>query len=279
MASLLGGAWATAQQQGNGQPAFETKAAATTSCASNTMLEGGSSYSNTGLASLFSLLRICAEHCPYILLNLKDENTDDNDIGNGHDNSVLLIRRALDSAVSSLLDPQYQVCWNSIAFLESIMDVLTRNSFLQEPQHVEEFRSRICPSILCTLLMGCTCGKIVSVALPDACRLLIRTWWLMSSNTTWRSSEDLLRSLVLQSLSSDCFLLGEEARATVLMYLCSHTSAQNRSTSEAKTTTTTSTSHEFERMVTQLWELHQHETPQALQNSDVVRRFCIQYQG
>jgi hypothetical protein len=240
MDSILGSTWASAQRQGNGQAAFETKVRPTLE--EHHSME---SVANAGLPSMWTLLGLCCEHCPYILLHLKLDDSP----------NALLLRRALDSAVSSLLlEPHLSL--SAIKYLESI---LAHANTPDQDLHflMEEFNARK-PSILYTLLMGCACGIVNVVALPDACRLFQRI--LISSNYSF----DDVRSLVLQALGPEHFLLGSNAQSTVYKICC-------------KLLRNEICLGEFESMMTEISRLHCLENdPITLQQSDAVRRFCSQ---
>ena len=242
MKMLLGPTWADAQQQGNGQDAFETKTRPVT-------VVENPKVSSAGLSSLFSLLRLCAERCPYILLQLRNGSSIDEDDENTDD--VLLLRQALDSAVPCLLHPQQELSLAAIYFFESTLSHCDSSDETVQHVVVEEFNSRIKPSILCTLLMGCACGKINILVMHDACRLLFK---LMQS-----LSNDDLQALVVQSLSPENFLLGDDVHRTVVSGIIDISLL------------------DLESMMTALWQFHQFEKPEALQRSENTQRFCQQY--
>jgi hypothetical protein len=241
MKMFLGPVWADAQQQGNGQPAFESKARPVT-------VVGNPRISSIGLPALFSLLRCCAERCPFFLLQLRDCSEDEGDENGG---GVLLLRRALDSAVPCLLDPQAELSVASISFVESIFAYSDSSDETVQHIIVEEFNSRVKSSVLCTLLMGCTCGKINASVIPDACCLLFKLIRPLSHAD--------LRALVEQSLNQDNFLLGKEVQRAVLSGIVDISLL------------------DLEKMMTSLWEFHHVETPEILQSSDAIQRFCQNY--
>mmetsp|Transcript_21105 Transcript_21105/g.44790 ORF Transcript_21105/g.44790 Transcript_21105/m.44790 type:complete len:1046 (-) Transcript_21105:2179-5316(-) len=250
--NLLGKAWATVEKQGKGQSASETK----------TKPEyNNADFCDVGLGPLFSLLRTCARLCPTYFFHIVDGVPDGNEgnYGDGSSSDLLMLRKVLDSAVSSIIDPQAEISIQAIAFLEAVVTLGTqaRNA----DKLAEEYNLRFKTSILRTLLRG-MCGIFQPVVVPDACRLFFQA--ISTSNL---STEE-LKVLLLTSLSQEHFFLGFEAWG-VLHERCLQRANGNISTA--------SSLEELEAMMTDMWQLHRFENIDAIERSDDVHAFCIRY--
>jgi hypothetical protein len=199
--------------------------------------------SNRALSAVFSLLRTCAERCPVFLLHLPAAPGLDR-----HED--LLVRRAVESAVACLLETDVATSKGAMAFLEST--VLLTQSSAEDVCHIaEEILSRVRANIVSALVMG-ACGKLNASTLEDAASLLQR---LLPS-----ASEE----MVLQALSNEHFKLGSRGRSVALGVFakCSRNELSNDQISE---------------FLQNIWELHQVERPEPLDESDSVSRFCKKY--
>jgi hypothetical protein len=236
--NLLGTTWTNSQRQGQGQPPFESKAEP---------VDDTRQTSNGALSAMFSLLRTCAERCPVFLLHLPaapglDRNED------------LLLRRAVESAVTSLLEPEVATSKGAVEFLEATV-ILTQSSSDDVRHIAEEILSRVKPNIFSALVAG-ACGQLNAATLDDAASLLRRI--LCAS-----SSPEVIYSLG-QSLGNEHFLLGNKGRSVVLSFLLK--SSRNETTNE-----------QVSEFLHTIWELHQIESPEPLEESDSVARFCKKY--
>jgi hypothetical protein len=237
--NLLGSTWTSAQRQGNGQPAFESKAEP---------VDDKRQVSNEALSAMFSLLKTCAERCPVFLLHLPAAPGLDRD-------EDLLLRRAVESAVTSLLEPEVATSKGAMEFLLATV-VLTQSSSDNVRHITEEILSRVRQSIVAALVLG-ACGKFNAATLGDAARLLRRILLAYPSAEETRSS-------LLQALSTEHFVLGAQAKNVSLECFlnCSRKAITNEKLSE---------------FLHSVWELHQVESPEPLEQSDSVAKFCKKY--
>jgi len=103
----LGSEWTSPKEQGQGQPAFESKPSP---------VRRSESMSNESLVGVFELLSICIDSCPNFLLLLP--------AGPGVDREEdMLIRRGLDSAVASLTDFDPAISRNAMIFLKKAVSI------------------------------------------------------------------------------------------------------------------------------------------------------------
>ena len=236
---VLGSTW-TSQRQGNGQPAFETKVSGVD--------DERRKNSNKALASMFSLLRVCAEQCPIFLLHLP--------AGPGLDrNENRLLERAVEATVVSLLEPDLDTSNGAIMLLD--VTVVLTQSFSDDVRDVaEDILARVRSNIVKALIVG-GCGKLNSSTLENASRLLRRL--LIASPS---SDENI--STLAQSVSDESIFLGPAGRETALQFLLQ--SSRNQNTDE-----------DVSEFFHDIWQLHQIDTMESLRNSDAVLRFCKKY--
>jgi hypothetical protein len=235
--NMLGTTWTNSQRQGQGQPPFETKAQP---------IEDARLITNSALPGIFSLLRTCAERCPVFLLHLPASPGLDR-----HED--LLLRRAVESAVASLIEPDVATSKGAMEFVESIV-VLTHSASENARHIAEDALSRVRPNIISTLVMG-ACGNLNAATLGCASRVLLKVLAVSPC------SEEELQSTLSQALSTDHFYLGTNARSMTLRVL--HKGCISEISEEVMT-----------QFLTDLWELHQVESLEALEGSDSVAKFC-----
>jgi hypothetical protein len=257
--SLLGSTWTNAQQQGNGQPAFESK---------SQLGDQGSLFlqvSRAALAPMLSLLKTCAEHCPIFLLHLPAAKDQDR-------NEDLLVRRAVESAVSSILDPDVDTSTSCMDYLESTLEMTTTISSSSSPsdpaatamirQSLEEILSKVRREMLNCILVG-VCGKFgTSSNLESAAKLLHRL--LGTYLTNMDEGRTSITTALSRTKNDNYFLLG--ARAQSVVTECLFKTCQNQVTVE-----------QLEDFVEHIWDLHHSDSAPALAESDSVGRFCQRY--
>ena len=260
---LLGSTWTSVQKQGNGESAFETKP----------KLEySNADFCNAGLAPMFSLLHTCAKRCPMFLLHILAEPDDDEaDYSNDSSSDLPMLRKAMDSAVSSIIHSEAEISIQAIAFLESVVSLATQSAINNTNNNntinialrklAEEYNFRFKTRMLRTLLRG-ICGMYQPVVVPDACRL-----FLHALSTSALSTEE-LKVLVLRGLSREHFFLGNRAWMVIYNFCL-----QCLRTTNSKTPSL----DEVENMMTGIWQLHRFENGDAIETSDIVHAFCIQY--
>lgn len=106
--NTLGTAWTLNKVQGQGQLSFESK----------TKPESEEKPTATDvLASIFTVLIACSKNCPTFLVYLPATPGGDRD-------DDRLISRAVDSAVSALVEPDFDVARTAILFLKSTVRIL-----------------------------------------------------------------------------------------------------------------------------------------------------------
>lgn len=236
---MLGSTW-TSERQGNGQPAYETKATAKSPSRRET--------SNRALASMFSLLRVCAEQCPIFLLNLP--------AGPGLDRlKDPLMRRAVDASVASLLESDVATSNGAIALLEATVN-LTQSLSDEVRDMVEEILSTVRSNAVTSLVVG-SCGKLHSGSLDNAARLL--RCMLVASPSLEENQSNLV-----QAIGNEKIFLGVHGKEVTLQFLLR--SSRNENTDD-----------DVSNFFHDIRELHQIETPESLQNSDAFVHFCKRY--
>lgn len=248
ISTMLGTTWTSTQHQGQGQPAFESKAAPA---------DSRKQISSRALLAMFSLLRVCTEKCPVFLLHLPaaaglDRNED------------LLLRPAVESAVASLLETDVDTCRGAMEFLEATL-ILSQSSSNDIRRIVDEILSRMWQNIISGLVVG-SCGKLRAVNLDDAASLLRRILLVSSSteSTSASTSYEETQSNLLQALASEHFLLGNNGRNACLHFL-------------TKSSRSDVTKEVLSKFLHDLWELHQTENAEAVAESDAVAKFCRKY--
>lgn len=191
----------SSERQGNGQPAFETKAAA-------------KSPGRRALAMMFSLLQVCAAQCPVFLLSLP--------VGPGCDRrDDLLMRRVVDAAVSSLLESDVATANGAMALLESAVN-LTQSVSDEIRDVVEGMLSRVRSDALTSLVVG-SCGKLNSGSLDNAARLLRRM--LVASPSLEENQSNLVKAI-----GNENVFLGIRGKEVTLEFLLQ--SSRNENTDE-----------------------------------------------
>ena len=240
----LGTTWTSPQRQGQGQPAFESKI--------EPMSDIHSRPTNEALPATFSLLRTCAERCPFFLLHLPagprlDRKEDS------------LYRRSVESAVASLIEADVDTSKSAMEYLESTVKLT--QSFSDDVRHgAEEVLTRVQSEIILMIVAG-SCGKLNYATLSDAANLLSRVLVVSTSSPSSRADTE---SNVIQALKHDHFWLGSRAQNVSLDVLMK-CSRNEISPSDLST------------FLAELWGLHQIEHSEALEGSELVERFCRKF--
>lgn len=251
---LLGPKWTNAQRQGNGQPAFESK---------SQPVDHGSFYvSNVALAPMLELLQTCAEHCPFFLVHLPTAKDQDR-------NEDLLVRRAIESAVSCILERDVSTATRGMQFLEASIRVAAEQSSdhanASTPlQPLEELLRRVREEVLTSILIG-VCGKFgTCTALNEASDLLHRLLQTYATNVD--ECRTTLLSVSALSNSHDHFWMGIQARSVILdgLFKC----CQNQITAM-----------QLRELTEAIWDLHHSDSIDALGDSDAVARFCQRFRS
>jgi len=269
--SLLGNDWVIDRvTQGNGQSAFETTKKSEASS------EAKSPCQRSGFASFFSFLSTSTIHCPAFLLHVlasaglevstaaHDTDSTDSMNDDSANAGVMVFRKALVSAVSSIIDVDSEISINAIAFLESVKTVASKsrtensNDNTTTRRLAGEYNLRFQSSMLSVLLRG-TCGVFQPFVIPRACRLLFHA--LSESFLT----EEEFKAIALKGLSQDHFFLGNRARNVV--YECCLLLLKKSNTAPSL--------HKLENMMTDVWRFHRFENIDTIQQSDAINAFCI----
>lgn len=258
---LLGRTWTSVQEQGNGQSAFESK----------TKLQYSSAdFCNVGLAPLFSFLRTCAKQCPTFLLHILAGGADGSDA-----TDLPMLRKALYSAVSSIIGAEAEISIQAIAFLESVVplrsqfatnntnddNAIVGNTVLRK--FSREFNINFQTDMLSTILRG-MCGMLQPVVVPHASRLLF------SALSTLRLSPAELKLVVVRGLKEH-FFLGNRAWCVIYDF-CLQFLRAGRTDADGSVLL-----DELENMMADVWQLHRFENLDTIERSDVVHAFCVQY--
>jgi hypothetical protein len=283
--NILGSAWTSVQTtQGNGQSASETKS-------KQPQLHKRVDYCSSGLAPLFSFLRTCIIHCPVFLLHVLASGgseggggggSSEDDYGDDDDTSdapgLIVLRKALDSAVSSIIDAEADISIRAIAFLESMVSLVANNSITNNNTNTistntttiqrmaGEYNLPFQTTMLSVLLQG-TCGMLQPFVVPEACRLLFHT---LSKSSL---SEEEFKVIVLRGLSQEHFFLGNRARSVVYEFCL----LLLRRSTNTDATETAPTRERLENMMTDVWRLHRFENVDTIERSDAVYAFCIRH--
>ena len=274
--SLLGKDWMIDRTtQGNGQSAFETTKK------SEALPKATLLCQRSGLPLFFSFLSTSTIHCPAFLLHVlasmgaeiatagdDTDSTDSTDSTNDDSATagVMVFRKALVSAVSSIINVEAEISISAIAFLESLKTVASKsktdnsNDNTAARRLAGEYNLRFQTRMLCVLLRG-TCGIFQSFVIPHASRLLFHT--LSRSLLT----DEEFKAIALQGLSQENFYLGNRARNVV--YECC--------ISLLKKSNTAPSLHKLENIMTDIWRFHRFENIDTIEHSDVVDAFCVQY--
>ena len=263
--NLLGRAWTSDQTQGNGQSAKETKS----------LPLKRANFNSSGLNPFFSFLRTCTIHCPGFLLHvLAFEGADGHDDENTNDApDLLMLRKVLGSAVSSIIDVEAEISVRAMSFLESVAFLAATANNAEATNNAAirrvagEYNLQFQTSMLSTLLRG-TCGRLQPFVVPNACSLLFHA--LSKSSLT----EEEFKVIVLRGLSQEHFFLGKRARSVVY----DHCLLLLRSSNTNATDTDTAPSLEsFENMMIGMWRLHRFEDVDMIERSDAAHAFCIRH--
>jgi hypothetical protein len=234
----LGSTWTSSQRQGQGQPPFESKAEP---------IEERPTSSDA-LSGMFTLLRTCAERCPIFLMHLPAASSLDV-------KEDMLHRRAVDAAVSSIIDGDTDASKSAMEYLESTVK-LTQSSSDDVRQIADNILSRVRWDLITTLLIG-ACGKLSASNIGQAADLFSTV--LTSSSSPGESD-----AIVFQALMHEGFLLGSDAQRVSLGVL--------RKVSRNEVVAT-----DLAIFLGDIWELHQVEYSESLEGSDAVAGFCRKY--
>jgi len=256
ISTQLGDTWTITKEQGNGQPAFESKSVPSRKSKEN--------VSNDSLAGMFSFVTICMDACPLFLFHLparpRLEPKDD-----------MLLRRAVESAVVSLNDCNPFVAGHAMKLLTAVftssMSLRRQNALQQQADATNQpnydelcaflsdaiSRSRL--TIIRSLLLGC-CGKMNRGLIGDAAELFVAILQVSSIKDA--------EANIVSALHQDFFLLGDPARNASLAVF-------------GRSTDRTAKSTELASFLEELWELHQVEDAGALPSSDAVAGFLRKY--
>ena len=279
--NLLGSDWISVQApQGNGQSASETKCR-------QPLPHKSATFCSSGLAPFFSFLRTCTIECPAFLLHILafegPESHDDESADDGP--GLLVFRKALETAVSSIIDVEGEISICAMSFLESVTSLAekananntetsdssitlpTKNAAIQRV--AGEYNLAFQTNMLSILLRG-TCGMLQSYVVPDACRLLVHA--LSKSHL----SEQEFKAIVKRGLSQDIFFLGNRARCVVFDF-CLPLLGRSNNNAAATTATTAPSLESMESMITDVWRLHRFEDVDMIERSDAVHAFCLRY--
>lgn len=105
--SSLGSAWNRPKEQGQGQISFEVR---------SKPRPDQRTTSPEALTHIYSLLETCARHSPFFLTHLPSAHGMDRDVDP-------LLNAAVESAVSSIVDEDVEVCRNALLFLKSTVSL------------------------------------------------------------------------------------------------------------------------------------------------------------
>lgn len=282
----LGSTWSAAQQsQGQGQAAFESKRADSSTQPQQPLIllqqqqqqrNRRRSISSRALPAVFALLKTCAERCPVFLMHLSASSASSASSSSSSSGmmgpsaqpsgggEMLLLRRAVESAVSSLVEwtEDVAVIKAAIGFLGSAV-VLTQ-SFSDEVRHIaEDVLSRQVRAGLVTGLFIGSCGRLPAALLEDVACLLRR---IIVAGPISQLHQDLWSHPLLANGSTEVFFLGGRARTVVVSVFdkCSRGML---------------TDEQLSMVLHDMWELHQTDSPEPsiLAGSDAVARFCRKY--
>jgi hypothetical protein len=291
MDDCLGQSWtmhSSKQRQRNGEPAVEILSTTARTMTQprllsqhhgeTSMSDATISVTNGGLLWLLSLLKVCINKCPYVLLGRHKKGEDGYD---QNDDSLLLFQSAMDAATDVLLldplgDDSMDLCLVSIEFLESTLDIITDQLSTS--------------NMVSTLLVGCVCGKVDERVLLPACQLL----WKSLPNST-------MSPALLAATLDEHFWLGSNAQQIVWNGISQRMiRAVSPSDADAASTKTTISDGEHrDHKATMLlslfkdsWQLHRevadnssstggpsfHDATKTMPESDAIQEFCRRYQ-
>ena len=240
----LGSSWTSSQRQGQGQPAFESKI--------EPMSDRHARLTNEALPETFTLLRTCAERCPFFLLHLP--------AGPGVDRKEdTLYRRSVESAVASLIEADVDTSKSAMEYLGSTVKLT--QSFSDDVRHgAEEILARVQSEIILMIVAG-SCGKLNYATLGEAANLLSRVLAVSAASPSSRAEAE---AFVVQALQHDHFWLGRKAQSVSLDVLmrCSRNEVSPSDLAD---------------FLGDLWELHQVEHSEVLEGSELVERFCRKF--
>lgn len=278
--NLLGSSWTGGPRQGNGESAFESDSEQKVPKESS---NGVSMAPSSALGPLLSVLRTCADHCPIFLVHLPAAPNHDR-------NEDPMLLHAVEAAVASILVPDVATSKNAMEFLCSIVRLYLESGALSSTtgmasnasgsmvagrQTIEHALAPIRVRLVSTLLVGC-CGKIgTSTLLEIAADLLdavLQTYdATTSSSPDQRQFDECRMILAQQGLSSEHFLLGDQAKEVVLNRLLQCCRIGGGGSGGEKLPL-------FE-LLQDIWRLHQVESADALENSESVAWFCRRYRS
>ena len=271
--NLLGRVWTSAQAQGNGQSAMESKSR-------QRLPQKRADSCSSGLAPFFSFLRTCTQTCPASLLRILafdglDDYYDD-DINN--EQGIFVLQKFLESAASSILDVDAEISVSAMAFLESVATLAERerdNADLVERTDnsaacqgiVREYNLTFQTNMLSILLRG-ICGMLQPYVMPDACHLLFHVLSESSLSESGLSEEE-LKVIILRGFSQEHFFLGNRARSIIYEFclpLLKKTDVAPAPSLES-----------LENLMTDVWRLHRFEDVDMIEKSDAVQSFCARH--
>lgn len=275
--NLLGSAWTSVKAtQGNGQSAFESKS-------KQPVIVKPADFCSSGLAPFFSFLSTCTKHCPAFLLHVlaSREPEGDDDTNDAPDLTVL--RKAMNSAVSSILDVESDISIRAIAFLESVVSLAASDTATDNENNAiatnnnsirrvaGQYNLSFQTNMLSVLLRG-TCGMLQHFVLPHALRLLFHT---LSKSFL---SEEEFKVIVLRGLSQEHFFLGKRARGVIYEFCLLLLRRSNTDiTNNVDDSSTAPSRDRFDDMMTDVWRLHRFENVDAIERSDAVHEFVIRF--
>lgn len=231
----LGTAWTRDKEQGQGQPAFESKCKPATE---------EKPTDTDSLAAIFTVLSAAAEHCPTFLIHLPATE------GGDRDNDKL-ISRAIESSVAVLVEPDFEVARTAILFLVSVIKVTAPVESQTLREALEIVISRVRGTIVLILIAG-FCGGLHPTLLDPAATLLYQILRICPPQDAALFYEP--------ALQQKQFKLGESARLVSAKYL------SRCCTGEVSDMSLMSFAEE-------VWDLHQHDEARSLADSDRVVAF------
>lgn len=270
--NLLGRVWTSAQTQGNGQSAMESKSR-------QRLPQKSADFCSSGLAPFFSFLRTCIS-CPAFLLRILDfdaiDGYYDDDINN--EQGIFVLRKFLESAASSILDVDAEISVSAMAFLESVVTLAERErdhaDLVESTDNsaacqgiVREYNLTFQTNMLSILLRG-ICGMLQPYVMPDACHLLFHVLSESSLSESGLSEEE-LKVIILKGFSQEHFFLGNRARSIIYEFclpLLKKTDVAPAPSLES-----------LENLMTDVWRLHRFEDVDMIEKSDAVQSFCARH--
>jgi len=231
----LGSAWSCDKEQGQGQPAFESK--------SKVILDERPTATDT-LAAIFTVLSIAAVNCPIFLIHLPAT------IGGDRENNRL-ISRAIKSSVIVLVEPDFELARTAILFLVSVIELMASTESSSLRTTIENIVSSARATIVTILIAG-ICGGLHATLLDPAATLLYKIL------RTSPSQE--VRTFYEVALQQEHFKLGDAARVVLAEYFSRCCTGELSDTS-------------LMTFAEDIWDLHQYDEGRSLASSDRVAAF------